>query len=538
MTDRATDAWGVLLALVGKNAKVVTNIAVALAYAATYLALREASNDQWYLPAGLRFASLLITPGRLWPALFAGDVLALATFRHPLIEQKGLPWYVGASLVVWPVAAMIVRYVRARGVTQRVRGAADAVALVVAAFLTAEAVSFVNKACSAWLVPNSGPLRYGDLIVYSLGDLQGILIAVFAVLIINGKCSNAAWEREFRVEAVCAGAISIACGGAIVTVGLASTATLDAARLLLLVPAIVLSVRRGWRGACVGSIASNIALFWTVPHQEAGQHDGSALIMQEAFVFLSSTLFIVGARIHERAVELAHSSAEADQARRMARAQFDAFEAHMRDKALRTEAMHKTSRGSIEPVIAELRRQGKSEVAMSLIGMAHSQSAQFSRTVVDSIYPLTIERSGLFAALNSEAFLLQFGDVECALDLTGVAHALSLSTQLAAYRVIGDAIEYLASSSPKRINLRVRCTCYRGCGHVSIALTAFEPAVLSRSSVDTARLARLRGRASAYDGSFHNRRGRLRVMLLDSPVDPVAQSPALGHADSRPRALV
>lgn len=313
---------------------------------------------------------------------------------------------------------------------------------------------------------------------------------------------------------------------AVSNIPIGQTAILEAGRLLLLVPSIVLATRRGWRGACIGAIVSNIALFSTIAHQEAGQSDSVGLMMQETFTFVSCALFVLGARIHERALESARSAAAAAEARGLAKASYESSESQLRERALRAEQMHESSQETIRTTIKWLRKNGHSEVAMGLLGAAHRQAQNFERMIIDGMYPLTLERDGLYSALMADAFQMPFdrAGIECDLDLSGSPHGISMQTQLTAYRVIVEASEFLIGSAPAHLQVRVRCTSRDDRGHISIALYARDPTNRAKTSSDTAHLARLRGRAAAYEGSFHSRSNRLRVILLDAPVVPPPRS--------------
>lgn len=539
MIDRALDAWGARSAIAGKVARAISHVALALGYAVAYLVLREASNDQWYLPAGLRFAMLLITPTRYWPALYAGDIVALGLFRIPMIPRDGIAWVTASVFPVWPAVAAVVHQLRKRASIPRIKTAMDAGWFVGAALIAAELPSFLNKACSALLRHGASTMKLSDLFVYTMGHLQGILLFSFVVICIFGKCADPRRERMLRIEAGITIAISVFLAAAI---GAASTTDTDAGviqglRMLLLVPALAMSVRFGYRGACVGAVASNLALFWTIPHQDAGLSDPSALLMQEAFALIACTMFVLGARIFERSVEATGASNAEREARHLAKASFESSESLMRQRAMRAEELHTTNRESMRTTIQWLRQQGHSEVAMGLVGIAHRQATVFQQIIVDSLYPLTLERDGLYAALYSEAFQLQFdmASVECNLDLLGSPQELPVATQRAVYRVIGESVDYLLSSIPSSMLIRVRCTNRNDRGHVSIALYARDPGVTSRSSVDTARLAGLRSRAMAYEGSFHSKPHRIRVILLDEPMTVQGVPTLRGHVARRSR---
>lgn len=79
-------------------------ITLAAAYALSCLASRQFSLDQFFLPAGIRAAALLIVPPRLWPYLLLGEYAYFATLRIPMIDSYGLAWVILASTLLMPMA--------------------------------------------------------------------------------------------------------------------------------------------------------------------------------------------------------------------------------------------------------------------------------------------------------------------------------------------------------------------------------------------------------------------------------------------------
>lgn len=499
-----------------------------MAYMVAYLGLRDVSNDQWYLPAGLRFAALLVTPSRLWPSLFIGDVAALATFRAAMIPEYGLLYYACSSLATWPVVALVVSRLGTINDRLGVGSAADAIALIVAGLLSAELVTLANKAMLAYLKIGGGHMVYADLIGWSMGQVQGIMLALFVVaLFAKGRDARPA-ERFFLADSLAAVALCVALVSFVLVMAPHDAGALIAMRLCLLLPAVALTFRHGWRGAAVGSIAASIALFSTIPHQEAGQVDSAGMLMQEVFAFVSASLFVLGARTHQ--VEKAGAGCSDEQADvlRHTREQFESHEKRQRETALRAEAMQSDSRERLGPLVTLLRKSGQAEVAMSLVGMAHTQASHFGRTVVDSIYPLTLERLGLFAALESEAFAAHFAGTAHTFDLVGRPHAISLPAKLAAYRVLGEAVEWMLVSKPQRIRVGIDCSATpEGESTICMEVQAIVPSITARSSVQTARLAQLRNRVMAYGGSLHNVPGCLSMVVRDEQRDAATASDSL-----------
>lgn len=85
---------------------------LALLYAVAYWATRQLSLDQFYLPAGIRVAAVLLCPPRLWPYLLLGEYAYFAQSRVPMIEKYGLTWVIVASAFLMPAVMLIVKLQR------------------------------------------------------------------------------------------------------------------------------------------------------------------------------------------------------------------------------------------------------------------------------------------------------------------------------------------------------------------------------------------------------------------------------------------
>ncbi len=85
---------------------------IAAAYAVACLVTRQMSLDQFYLPAGVRIAALLLTPSRLWPYLLLGEYAYFAQIRMPMATTHGLAWVILGSIGLMPAAMLIVHFHR------------------------------------------------------------------------------------------------------------------------------------------------------------------------------------------------------------------------------------------------------------------------------------------------------------------------------------------------------------------------------------------------------------------------------------------
>lgn len=79
---------------------------VATLYATLCWATRQISLDQFFLPAGIRLAALLMLPVRMWPYLLLGDYLYLGHLRIPMLDRYGPEWVFVASAYQFPIVRM------------------------------------------------------------------------------------------------------------------------------------------------------------------------------------------------------------------------------------------------------------------------------------------------------------------------------------------------------------------------------------------------------------------------------------------------
>ncbi|MHA7019886.1 MASE1 domain-containing protein [Xanthomonas euvesicatoria] len=87
---------------------------LSLGYCVVYLLVWHLSVDQWYLPAGLRAASLLFMPYRRWPFLLVGDAAAMLWLRVPMLETRDYApiWAYLSPFLLAPAVALAVSGIR------------------------------------------------------------------------------------------------------------------------------------------------------------------------------------------------------------------------------------------------------------------------------------------------------------------------------------------------------------------------------------------------------------------------------------------
>jgi len=165
--------------------------ALAAAYAVLCWAARQVSMDQFYLPAGIRVAALLLFSPRMWPYLFLGEYAYFAHMRVPMIERYGLAWVIVSSAFLMPAIALIVRWHR------RMMAARTDAWFISAAITCATTATLLNLSFSHlfWPVPH-----YNDFLTDAargaMGQFAGILTVVPVALLWIRRSSGWQWSRR------------------------------------------------------------------------------------------------------------------------------------------------------------------------------------------------------------------------------------------------------------------------------------------------------------------------------------------------------
>ncbi|WWW37134.1 hypothetical protein V8017_10780 [Stenotrophomonas rhizophila] len=120
---------------------------LAAVYAIACWAARQLSLDQFYLPAGVRVAAVLLCPPRLWPYLLLGEYAYFAQMRYPMVEKYGLTWVILASASLMPAVMLLTR------LHQKLVHATTNIWLISLAASSAIVVSLINRSLSELLWP-------------------------------------------------------------------------------------------------------------------------------------------------------------------------------------------------------------------------------------------------------------------------------------------------------------------------------------------------------------------------------------------------
>lgn len=490
-------------------------LALAALYAFACWGARHFSVDQFFLPAGIRVAALLLCPPRLWPYLILGEYAYFAPLRYPMIEEYGISWVILGSACLIPAVALIVHLHR-----KAMASTSESWLLSVAASaaLVASALK-LGLSHVLWPVPPSMPF-YTNAALFVLGDYIAILtVAPLALLWLRrrGGYDWSTWRLRPTItalSALCALSILIA------TAGARDDAARAILQLLMTLPVIALTCIHGWRGAAVGVPLMNIILSVTMPSTGLpGSFDQTTFFTQQIIAITGTTLLALGSRITHHYHQRAPTTVQLQEPQTVvfSRSAHLASEMDLRERALGLRRVADDIEAALDETLKLLRTHGQEGPAIDLLRTFSSRSRKF-RELTSMVYPTELEHAGLYVALQAGGLSEAWEETHRVVRpvLQGDPCQLSMGLQLAAYRVLAESMSLLLKEERGQIQLRARC------GHVGqhkgILITASlldRTSTLSSRTVDLA-IERLSARTQAYSGTVSCLDNRIRMVMRET----------------------
>ncbi|WP_084818922.1 MASE1 domain-containing protein [Xanthomonas albilineans] len=420
------------------------------AYCASFLLAWQLSVDQWYLPAGLRAATLLFLPYRLWPYLLLGDAAALLSISVPIAHEHGtsLLGAYASSCMMMPCVALIVHAAR-RHMGRLLDHECLLLPLTLAFALWS---TLCNIALDAISNGNTVLTPIQVLMRYWLGDYLGMLMFIMpSVLWLRRKEHEAANSQLLRDGILSSGAV----------VALFITAAMTQDRFLhqllmsmMVIPSIVLTLLYGWRGAAIGIVLANVAIGILLSDAKTlAAYNADAFFVQLVLAATTTGMWIFGSRLSsafERALRFRHAREEALQ---FAQASYLQAERTLRRRVVEYTDITVHINRMRKDIVAYLRSKGQHAAAMEMTRTGMIQ-ARLLDEYVSALYPLGIETHGLYDILRSTTFS-HLCNTEFRLSLKGDSKRLSVGLQLTAYRSVLNVIDTLPLASRHLIKARV-----------------------------------------------------------------------------------
>ncbi|WP_369916505.1 MASE1 domain-containing protein [Xanthomonas sp. NCPPB 3005] len=487
----------------------IRRVGLAIAIAGVYyLAYRFAwfhSADQFFLPAGLRIASLLFLPYRYWPSIFIGDAAAMASLRVPFAEERDFPmiWAYGSSLLFSPALGLGVIALRRYWP---------------AGFQDERRLPFGLLAAAVWgVVANisinfllSGPIE-SPLASYfykvSAGQYLTSLVAVLPVFLWLRRAEIRNPKRLARDSAICLTVLL----GAYFSADMAEATWQRLVLLgLMLGPTLALTVLHGWRGAAIGVVATTLSLGLSIPSTGLpGNRDVVVFVVQQTLVVMGTFLLLVGATI-SRELDRSHRLSNTTQEQRLlARANHLYLEQSLRAQAESLAASQQRTNGWFRETVQKLKQEGHYELAMQ-INAQYVASTRMAYQQASDLYPFQIELRGLFTALRSPQFANRIGEAQATFNLRGSLEEHSLTLQLVTYRCICHAIEAWPAES---YLVNVKTGNHRGSSWIAVTITTEAEAIRTKES----RMAevQLEAKMQAYAGTLKRSARKVSFLLVD-----------------------
>lgn len=264
----------------------------ACAGALMYWALFGTANTFFYLPAGIRFATLLLLPCRSWPWFFIAQEILFAHHLHDVSIDEHVASYETYGIVLMIVASIAPWWLRLKRWWLHPMTLAGMAKLVALMLLSAMGTATTNLLFYRFNeAAHTSPLRLALQLL--LGDYIGLLAVVpLALTLFRAKPDADTWRWwRFDIPAVLAPILTLYF---VLDAHATESQVFFFAVLLSFMPTIYFAVRSGWRGAALALSATSCVVAFS------GFVAGHADLTLQAQGFLaiagSATLILGAAR--------------------------------------------------------------------------------------------------------------------------------------------------------------------------------------------------------------------------------------------------
>ncbi|WP_459041384.1 MASE1 domain-containing protein [Stenotrophomonas sp. PSU-St19] len=488
---------------------------LAAAYAIACVSARQFSLDQFFLPAGIRVAALLIVPQRGWPYVLLGELGYFAYLRIPTIDEYGLERVILASTLLMPMAMLVVHLHLRKTISE----AATGFWLLSLSISAAIAVTGLNLSLSRLLWPVPPPdtlLDAAERVVF--GHFAAIITMAPLALLWARRRSGSPWQKRLLVPSLVAIALMLALGLCMQLISTDAHSTRTHLVLLAALPAITLTFMHGWRGAAIAIPLLNLPLHFATPSTGLpASFDLGTFSTQQNMAVMSVALLALGSSIsyhHQRA----RSRGLAEETTlRLTRSSHQTSERELRERAAHLKRLGDGMDSSLVEMVSWLKSQGHHAVANSL-QHASSVHSRLFREQASMVYPTGLEQVGLYIALQAGGACEIWNNTHRVIPprLAGNPCLLTVDLQLAIYRSLIEAVSLLLELETGQVCVRARSGQAGGRrGIVAIVSLLDRGCTLSARTTDQA-VERLAGRMLAYGGTVHCRGNRLRLVLHES----------------------
>jgi glucose-6-phosphate-specific signal transduction histidine kinase len=502
-------------------------LALGAAYCAAYWLLWHASFDQWFLPAGLRVTLLIFLPSRYWPFLLAGDACALLLIRVPMEEKYGQTWaYISPFLLGSWVAALAVFYRKKFKALDEMMRWIPLIGVSFAAWGTLGNILF-NYALS-------GPASFDTFekaLNFAIGNYLGILLVALPCFLVWLHSHNGFIIKRFWRDSLIAMCVIGALYAATRSMPDISPLARQSLLMLMIIPAVALTLLHGWRGAAIGIVFVNLVIGQTLTYTGLqAARDQTVFATQLALAIPATVLLLLGTKISHLFEHSRQLGISEKQALELARSSVLSGERNLRDKVLYMAQMQVCMDDQRKQLVEVLKENGQYSAAMLLNSKAVEHMQWFEGRSA-ALYPMHIEEHGLYAVIYPESFTEVWAgsaEVNYAL-MRGQPRTLTMDLQLVAYRCICNAFALLSECAPQTYRVKLRVWQRRNRRGITIKMMTIPPQMPQASRASTLAQLDLERRVKAYGGAMRRSHTQGVHILLWEPVDADPSSGNLRH---------
>ena len=492
-------------------------LALGAAYCAAYWVLWHASFDQWFLPAGLRVTLLLFLPIRYWPFLLVGDACALLLIRVPMEEKYGETWaYISPFLLGTWVASLAIFYRKIFTAIDEMMRWIPLIGLSFAAWGTLGNI-VLNYALS-------GPTSFDTFekaLNFAIGNYLGILLIALPCFLIKLHSRSGFSIKYFWRDSLIAMLVIGALYAAAASMPDISPRARQSLLMLMIIPAVALTLLHGWRGAAIGVVFVNLAIGQTLTYTGLqAARDQTVFAAQLALAIAATALLLLGRKISHLFEHSRQLGISEKQALELARSSVLSGEHNLRDKVLYMAQMQVCMDDQRKQLVEVLKENGQYSAAMLLNSKAVEHMQWFEGQSA-ALYPMHIEERGLYAVIYPESFTEVWAgnaEVNYAL-MRGQPRTLTVDLQLVAYRCICNAFALLSECAPQTYRVKLRVWQRRNRRGITIKMTALSSQMPQVSRASTLAQLDLERRVKAYGGAMRRSHKHGVHILLWEPVD-------------------
>lgn len=414
-----------------------------LAYGLAWVLGYYVSTDYWFLPAGLRFASLWYAPRRLWPWLAAVEMLAIVSVVLQGSGYRTWPGFMLGVVVPWLIHAGVV-WLGLRQDSDRMPDTPWRMARLLLLMLSATVLtSLVLLVMSVLEEPESATDPMLRLLRFAIGDFIAMLIVVPIWLHLALGRVDAPRRAVLELLLYFLPVLAI-----VTLIPALRPYAVVYTSLLALVPMAFMAFRHGWQGAGWSLAFTSVAVYGLDATMERGV---TREIMQLFLCIVGAVTLMLGAAVSalrrvrdtltERNVAL---DARANELRELGARLVRAQEDEQRRIAQELQGELEQGMASIGTRLGLLARTPLEPAQMAAVdsmrGLTQDIHASM-REVLVRLRPALLDRHGLEHALRLGPVqdLLADAEVQYGLTVRGVAEKLDADVQGALFRICQEA---------------------------------------------------------------------------------------------------